>query len=272
MRCPDNCIQCIRDAYNRQFLECQSCNSGYTVANGQCVISCPLNNGYSLISGSCIKCQDINCVDCSVSQSVCNKCNLMYSLRSGTCVTQCSNNQLSVYASGFSISCLPRTDPNCQNYITSFYQNIPFIKCDQCISGYVAYLDKCVLQCPSNYSPLNGYCICNGNLLTINDQCLNMPGCPIMMSFDSQSYSCISCPFGCMSCANPRQCTSCNPGYFLYISPQNIICRRKTPLFPCNGQYSWQRFTCAITNYQDPNLSMTLCYSTVSNCQICIPY
>ena len=91
------------------------------------------------------------------------------------------------------------------------------------------------------------------------------------MSFDIRSHSCLSCPFGCISCIN-TQCTACNPGYFLYVSPQSILCRRKSPLFPCDQQYSWQRnTTCMVTNYSDPNLAMTLCYSAVPNCMVCIP-
>lgn len=159
-------------------------------------------------------------------------------------------------------------------YLSSFYNKTPFIKCDQCVPGYIAHQDKCVTQCPSGYYSLNGYCVCGGttNNLTVSNQCLNQTACPIMMSFDIRSHSCISCPFGCLSCVN-TQCTACSPGYFLYISPQSILCRKKSPLFPCNQQYSWQRnTTCAVANYTDPNLGMTLCYQNVPNCQICIPH
>lgn len=89
------------------------------------------------------------------------------------------------------------------------------------------------------------------------------------MYFDIKSHSCLSCPFGCISCLD-RFCTACNPGYFLYVSPQNVLCRRKSPLFPCDQQYSWQRSSiCMITNYTDPNIMMTLCYQRVPNCQVC---
>lgn len=118
----------------------------------------------------------------------------------------------------------------------------------------------------------NNYCTCGGaNNLTIHDKCLNQIACPVGMSFDIRSHSCLSCPFGCMSCIN-TQCTSCNPGYFLYVSPQEILCRRKSPLFPCDQQYSLQQgSTCMLTNFTDPALAMTLCYASVSNCQVCIP-
>lgn len=112
------------------------------------------------------------------------------------------------------------------------------MKCDVCPNNQIAHLGYCVSACPTGYSSFFGqYCICNGGLLTIYDKCLNITGCPIKMSFDIISHSCLSCPFGCMSCIG-SVCTSCNPGYFLYISPQGIRCRRKSPLFDCSGQYS----------------------------------
>jgi hypothetical protein len=157
--------------------------------------------------------------------------------------------------------------------LSSHYQKVPYLKCDQCFGGMLAHLDKCVSQCPANYYIHNNqYCACAGVAnLTINDKCLNQIACPIGMSFDIKSHSCLSCPFGCISCIN-TQCTACNPGYYLYISPQSILCRRKSPLFPCDQQYSWQRnTTCMITNYTDPNLLMITCYAKVPNCQICIP-
>jgi hypothetical protein len=207
--------------------------------NGQCIVSCPANQGYSMVTGSCLKCNDINCADCTGNQNICQKCNMMYSLSNGACVMKCLVNSMSVYSPGFSTTCIPKPDPNCQYYLTSFYKNTPFLKCDLCPKGYIAHKDGCVTQCPSDYYALNSYCVCSQiGTLTINDICLSAPACPIMMSYDIRSHSCLSCPFGCMSCIN-TQCTSCNPGYFLYISPQSILCRRKSPLFPCNGQYSW---------------------------------
>lgn len=92
------------------------------------------------------------------------------------------------------------------------------------------------------------------------------------MSFDIQSHSCLSCPFGCLSCFG-ELCTSCNPGYFLYVSPQAVLCRRKGPLFTCDQENSWQQDSvCTLTNFTDPLIEMTLCLTTVANCKICIPH
>lgn len=131
------------------------------------------------------------------------------------------------------------SDQLCFTYLTSHYKGVPYSKCDDCMPGYFSHMSTCVQQCPSGYYAFNSYCACAGVAnLTINDKCLNQVTCPIGMSFDIRSHSCLSCPFGCISCIN-TQCTSCNPGYFLYVSPQSILCRRKSPLFPCNQQYSW---------------------------------
>lgn len=86
MTCPFNCKTCQRDQYNRQFLECKSCNDGYTLSFGQCVISCVTNYGNSIINNQCVQCRDNKCVDCSNDVNICLKCDLLYSLQNGTCV------------------------------------------------------------------------------------------------------------------------------------------------------------------------------------------
>lgn len=75
------------------------------------------------------------------------------------------------------------------------------------------------------------------------------------MSFDSDSNSCYSCPFGCISCIK-TSCTSCIPGYFLFISPLITSCRKKNPFNPCEKEYSWQQDSaCMITDYKELELS-----------------
>lgn len=159
------------------------------------------------------------------------------------------------------------------SYLSSSYKGVAYVKCDECFPGSYAHLDKCVDACPPGYYVHNNYCTCGGVAnLTINDKCLNQVACPIGMSFDIRSHSCLSCPFGCISCIN-EQCTACNPGYFLYVSPQSILCRKKSPYFPCDQQYSWQRnTTCMLINYTDPLLGMVSCQAHVQNCQVCIPH
>ena len=132
-----------------------------------------------------------------------------------------------------------------------------FAKCDTCFTGFI-HLDNCVETCPTGYEVFDKrFCVCSGtNNLTIYDKCTSQVGCPINMYFDIMSHSCLSCPFGCMSCYD-TQCTSCNPGYFLYVSPQTILCRKKSPLFPCDQQYSWERnTTCLVKNFTNPQIQM----------------
>lgn len=88
------------------------------------------------------------------------------------------------------------------------------------------------------------------------------------MGWDPLSNSCLSCRFGCLTCYN-NACTSCNPGYFLYVSPQAIRCRRKSPLFTCDNQYGWVQGVCLVLDYRNPDLGLNLCYPTVSNCKAC---
>ena len=196
------------------------------------------------------------------------------SVNIGLALEKCSDvNALArpVYSEYFSMQCLiPHY--SCNTLIESHYKNKPFIKCDNCTAGFM-HLDQCVTSCPAGYyARSNNFCVCSGVAnLTVGDQCLNQTACPIGMYFDQKSFSCLSCPFGCLSCFE-RHCTACNPGYFLYLSPQIIFCRRKSPLFPCDTQYSWQRnTTCLVQKYNEPELQMTLCVNQVANCQVCIP-
>lgn len=177
-----------------------------------------------------------------------------------------------VYSEHFATTCLKSPDNTCSVLLPSYFKGTPFLKCDSCFNG-IAYADKCVQACPAGYFAHNNkYCACDGvKNLTIHDQCFQQVACPISMYFDILSHSCLSCPYGCLSCYDTK-CTSCKPGYFLYVSPQIVFCRRKSPLFPCDGQYSWQRnTTCLVTNFTNPELRMTECVQKIANCQVCQP-
>jgi hypothetical protein len=51
------------------------------------------------------------------------------------------------------------------------------------------------------------------------------------------------------------------------VSPQAIICRRKSPLFACNDQYGLWNDICLVSDFQ--NLQMALCKTSVPNCRVC---
>lgn len=181
----------------------------------------------------------------------------------------CSNGTKQSTASNFASQCIP-TDQNCSAFIPMHYKNTSYIKCDACPVGMYIFAGGCVSSCPTKFIPnQNGYCICSDiNTVTIYNQCLPVKYCPITMGFDSVSQSCLSCPFGCLACKD-NACTACNPGYFLYISPQAIRCRRKSPLFPCDQQYSWVQNVCLVTNYTNSDFQMQLCVNSINYCKIC---
>ena len=158
----------------------------------------------------------------------------------------CEDKQTAVYNKIFDTTCLSHQTQLCSKRIKSHYQETPFLKCDECpVENFFMHQDRCVNSCPTNYVPFyDKYCVCKDKL-TIGNKCLDLKQCPIKMYFDIQSHSCLSCPFGCMTC-NGNVCTSCNPGYYLYVAPQIIVCRRKSPLFPCDKQYELIRDTCVV--------------------------
>lgn len=130
--------------------------------------------------------------------------------------------------------------PSCLDYLPSHYKKNGMIKCVECTdANLIAHNNECIEKCPTGFTSNGKYCYCADNTtILVNDKCMPLPACPIMMGWDSYSFSCISCNFGCLTCYDSG-CTSCFPGYFLYISPQGVRCRRKSPLYPCDQQYGW---------------------------------
>jgi len=98
------------------------------------------------------------------------------------------------------------------------------------------HLNTCVSSCPQGYvANRNSFFYCsNSSTVTIGDKCVNLVGCPLDMGWDASSSSCVSCPFGCISCYS-RVCTGCNPGFILFITPRTISCRKQNPLFTCDN-------------------------------------
>ena len=183
----------------------------------------------------------------------------------------CNNGSQIAHYDTLGSICLP-IDQTCSNTFPSYYKNQSMLKCTSCVTNLYLHGGQCVSQCPTNFSPnANNYCICNQNgALTVNDQCLTIPVCPIQMGWDSLSSSCVSCEFGCLTCYD-NWCTSCNPGYFLYISPQGVFCRRKSPLYACDQQYGWNNGACLLKGFSNPLFRLTKCLSLIANCQACFP-
>ena len=257
------------------YFQCLVCKQGYVLYSSQCVSQCSGSMSRSLLNGACVSCTDPNCVDCSGNPNTCLKCNIPTSLSNGTCLLRCDGSSVSVYSGDFSSQCLSG-NPSCYVFLKSSYQGKPYLKCADCPSGWFKHLDRCVNVCPMGYKNYNGYCTCGGSAnVTIHDQCLALPGCPISMYLDLASNSCLSCPFACISCYY-LSCTACIPGYSLFLTPQAFTCRRNSPLNPCSLEYSWQRDNvCMLSNYSTYNTSniafnMILCLSEIPFCELCV--
>ena len=53
------------------------------------------------------------------------------------------------------------------------------------------------------------------------------------------------------------------------MSPQGAFCRRKGPLYACDGQYAWINGICLLIKFNDPTFRLTRCLASVTNCQAC---
>ena len=165
--------------------------------------------------------------------------------------------------------CLP-IDQSCSSTFPTYYKNQSMLKCASCLTNTYLHGGKCLTQCPTNFTPnANNYCVCSqSGTLIVNDKCLTIPICPIQMGWDSLSSSCVSCEFGCLTCFD-IECTSCIPGYFLYVSPQGAFCRRKGPLYACDKQYAWINGMCLLKTFSNSTFRLTKCLPLVTNCQAC---
>lgn len=146
------------------------------------------------------------------------------------------------------------------------------LKCVTCLTGVYLHKNVCVDRCPTNFTAnANNYCVCSINgTITVDDKCMAIPVCPIRMGWDPPSQSCLSCNFGCLTCYD-NVCTSCQPGYFLYVAPQGVFCRRKSPLYTCDQQYGWINGVCLLKLFSDSRYRLTNCLAAVANCQACFP-
>ncbi len=208
--------------------------------NGKCYRECNPGKGLSLINGQCKSCSDPNCINCTTDVNICKRCSLLYALEGSKCVQKCNDNSAVVPIYGFNGVCKPK-DALCDNFDISSYKDELTIKCYFCPNQkQYSFNEKCVSSCPSGYIPnKKDSCICaNSSLVLLGSQCLQITFCPLGLGYDPLTGACNLCYYGCLTCYN-LACTSCSPGYFLYISPQTVICRRKSPLFPCDQQYSW---------------------------------
>lgn len=164
-------------------------------------------SNYGLNGGSCIKCEDVNCQDCSPSSSYCIKCDSNFTNNNGIC----------------QVAVCP--DQNCLDCGES-------VGCNICASGSYLNVDTCspctdvaCLSCPYDpsfctacfpeYANSNGTC---SNTLCDNSNCLTCADPTVCTScglgYQLQSGSCLPCSDSlCMVCsASLSTCTECFKG------------------------------------------------------------
>lgn len=94
LNCPTNCVSC------QSSIVCSTCNSGYYLYQGGCVVSCPSTSPI-IVSQTCNSCS-AECATCSGSPDNCITCTLFYFKYSYTCVQSCP---VSYYSNIMSYTC-----------------------------------------------------------------------------------------------------------------------------------------------------------------------
>jgi hypothetical protein len=194
LNCPSDCQACS------DSLTCTTCNSGFTIAMGNCT----KNN-----------CTRAHCALCAADQT-CAVCDAYSTLSNGSCVVSCSaahcslclqgSSECEVCADGYSLNawnneCIPSPISGCQK-VVDFSQRSFF--CAQCSSGLTPSADQ--LTCVSNCSVSN--CLtCSGATCS---------GCRPGYQIQGQTCSKISCAASnCLLCGSGQICVKCNSSYAL---------------------------------------------------------
>lgn len=175
------------------------------------------------------------------------------------------------FYSNLNALCMPK-DPSCSAALASYFNEQSMLKCYKCLTSVYLHKGGCVDKCPTNFTAnTNNYCFCSKpGTITVNDQCLEIPVCPIKMGWDLLSSSCLPCDFGCLTCFD-LSCTSCFPGFFLYVAPQGVSCRRSSPLYTCDREFGWINNACLLKAFSNPMFRLARCLSQIPNCQACYP-
>lgn len=167
------CLQCDgADQY-----KCFSCVANYYLYGVMCLTSCPVGLYPNTFQRTCNVCP-FGCFECT-SLWTCTACIVNYKLSS---TNQCVN---------------PNT-PTCSLANCSVCND--GLKCDLCISGYVALQGACVTNCP------------DGTRL--------------------QDRSCLACPTNCLKCT-AISCYTCATNYYLFAG--NCVTACPVAMLPDNG-------------------------------------
>ena len=141
--------------------------------------------------------------------------------------------------------------------------------------GGLTYLDQCTLNCKKIRGYLTPdesgrFCHCEDNTnLLVAGKCRKISGCPLNMYFNESLKSCLSCDYGCATCwpvMDVAVCTSCYPGYVLYLAPRPS-CRLDSTLLNCRENQKYDGDLCMPINLSK---AATSCLKKKQNCEYCL--
>ncbi len=207
--CSSQCATCMGTLSN-----CTTCSATSAKYNGQCLSTCP----YPLVikAGTCDYC-DSYCKICSIVSSNCTACYTTSSLpylsttntSIGTCLNSCPYSYYGDLTNGACVSCSPLNIgcTNCSSPTT----------CYTCDSGYIFYLNTCLLNPPLGFYNNSGIASpCSSQCATCHGLSNNCTSCLGNLSLNGNQCS-TTCPIGqvgvsnlCTDCSSASQCLTCS--------------------------------------------------------------
>ncbi|XP_035999655.1 proprotein convertase subtilisin/kexin type 5b isoform X2 [Fundulus heteroclitus] len=179
-KCDNSCFQCLGPGE----LNCSSCNSGYNLEAGTCMVSTVCKDGeYMSKKGKCHFC-DASCLQCTGPETeACTACPDTRLFEDGRCVIHC---QAGRYAVGK--QCLP-CHHTCKECTDEGPDNCTSCGTDRFDVPRYLFESQCREACPEGF-------------------------------FHSAGMRCEQCPAECISCVAAERCVQCSPGYKL----KNSLC------------------------------------------------
>ncbi|XP_027889018.1 proprotein convertase subtilisin/kexin type 5b isoform X3 [Xiphophorus couchianus] len=239
-KCDNSCFECLGPGE----LNCSSCNSGYNLEAGTCVVSTVCKDGeYLSKQGTCHLC-DISCLQCTGPESeACTVCPDTRFFEDGRCVIRCQERR---YVQGK--QCLP-----CHNTCKACTAEGPdsCTSCDTDRLGEPRYLfqNQCREACPEGFfhsammccEPCPAECVvctaadrcvqCSSRYRLRNGHCVQLE-CSTDEASDDDQRDCLPCDEGCKKCrlndsGDQKQktaCLECEDGYYLFDADCHQSC------------------------------------------------
>lgn len=186
----------------------------------------------------------------------------------------CSDNSINAYYSYGMFACMAaNTGPVCEKLVPHHREDEGFLICTKCSSG-LNYLEQCLVNCNQIRSQrVNGIgiCVCPSNSsLLIAGTCYDLQTCPLKMYVNFTRRACLSCEFGCATCEaswDVTVCTSCYPGYILFLATRPT-CKLDSSLLDCSGDMQMEQGYICLPSII--NGTYRQCLSVVPNCRVCL--